>query len=295
MRWRRGTVSKTAAPSITCLLLLFAPLGCDEGTAGASDAGLGQDAAALDATVAGDTGTPPDDAGLDAAVSDLGFALDASAAVDSGILPDAGARPDAGASSEPAPGDLVIVEIQGNPQNTADTDAEYVELLNVSSRSLNLEGCRLTHRLWAGGMAPVDSVGNHLINSAVNVGPGERVLLGRSGGGYFGAGVVPDYVYSGFEFSNGGSDNNRIRVMHPGWDGTEPPAPGDIIDEVIAPAGTFDNPLRGRSWQLDPGRVAAPTAASNDDPQSWCSAAANNGLAYWQSNWGTPRAANVCN
>lgn len=292
MRWRWGTVIKRAPPSTLLLLLLLAPLGCDEGTAGVPDAGQAQDAAELDATL--DSGAATLDAGFDAGASDAGFALDASAGQDSGLA-DSGARPDAGASSEPAPGDLVIVEIQGNPQNTADTDAEYIELLNVSGRSLNLQGCRLTHRLWAGGMAPVDSVGNHLIDSAVNVGPGERVLLGRSNGGYFGAGVVPDYVYGGFELSNGGSDNNRLRLMHPGWDGTEPPAPGDIIDEVIAPAGTFDNPLRGRAWQLDPGRVAAPTAANNDDPASWCHAAANNGLAYWQSNWGTPRAVNVCN
>lgn len=243
-----------------------------------------------------DLGTPP---------TDLGTAFDSTvinpsdAAADAGVPADAGPDDqgvalDGGTGLEPGPGDLVFVEIQGNPQGTADTDAEYLELLNVSGRMLDLQGCRLTHRLWAGGTPPVDSVGNHRINSSVPVAPGARVLLARSAGGYFG-GATRDYVYSGFEFSNGGSDQNRIRLMAPSWDGVEPPDPSAIVDEVISPAATFDNPLRGRAWQLDPVQVPNPSASNNDLPTAWCHAAANAGLAYWQSNWGTPGQANACN
>ena len=87
---------------------------------------------------------------------------------------------------------------------------------------------------------------------------------------------------------------NRLRIMAPSWDGADATAAPFIVDEVIAPPGAFDNDLRGRAWQLDPDRVAAPTAAGNDDPADWCYAAAIDPLAYRTNNWGTPRDANRC-
>lgn len=223
------------------------------------------------------------------ALMDATTAPDATSGLDalSGVL-------DAASSQEPGPGDLVIVEVQGNPQNAGDDQAEFVELVNVSGRPLDLEGCRLLHRVWSGmGMAPVDSVGDHRVSRSVPVAPGARVLLARSNGGFFG-GATRDYVYSGFELGNGGSDNNRLRLMAPSWDGVEPPDPDHLVDEVIAPLGAFDNDLRGRAWQLDPARAPMPSAAANDDATSWCHAPNAAGLAYWQSNWGTPGAENDC-
>jgi hypothetical protein len=139
----------------------------------------------------------------------------------------------------------------------------------------------------------VSAGGNHLIDEPVVVAPGARALLARSSGGFFG-GATRDHVYGGFVFSNGGADMNRVRLMAPAWDGAEPPSAAFVVDEVIAPPGTFDNVLRGRAWQLDPDRVPAPTAGGNDDAADWCHAAATDALAYRASNWGTPRAANRC-
>jgi hypothetical protein len=82
--------------------------------------------------------------------------------------------------------------------------------------------------------------------------------------------------------------------MVPSWDGTEPPADADLIDEVVTSVAAFDNPLRGRALQLDPDAVPSPSAASNDDPADWCYASAVDTLAYRASNWGTPRETNRC-
>ncbi|MBK6690472.1 MAG: hypothetical protein IPG45_38750 [Deltaproteobacteria bacterium] len=283
---------------LPAFLLCLTPLACREGERTFRDSGVDFDLGfEADAEEPIDLGTPPADLGTpfdSTVINPTDGATDAGVPADGGLADQGVVGLDGGTGLEPGPGDLVFVEIQGNPQGTADTDAEYLELLNVSGRMLDLEGCRLTHRLWAGGTAPVDSVGNHRINSSVPVAPGARVLLARSAGGYFG-GATRGYVYGGFEFSNGGSDQNRIRLMTPGWDGVEPPDPSAVVDEVISPAATFDNPLRGRAWQLDPIQVPNPNASNNDLPTAWCHAADNAGLAYWQNNWGTPGQPNTCN
>lgn len=220
---------------------------------------------------------------LDAGFVDAGF-VDAGAA-------DAGAT-DAGLGGGPGPGDLVIVEIQGNPQGVADANAEYIELLNVSGRTLDLFGVQLAHRDYDGVTPPVASVGLHTIDESVSVAPGARILLTRSTGGYFGGALV-DYVYDGFDFSNGDDRANRLRLLTSAWDGSEPPDPAHLIDEVTAPIATFDNLVRGQSWQLDPSAVSSPDATSNDAAASWCRSNAA-GINYWGSNWGTPGAANAC-
>ena len=280
--------------SIVIALLAIAWLaGCDEG--GEADAGPTRDAASADGGAIRDGGSTSDG---DASVDDAG-ASDAGAESDAGVddagASDAGAESDAGTDAaalgpEPGPGDLVIVEIQGNPQVATDEQAEYIEVLNVSGRTLDLEGCRITQ--WT-GVGPVVGGGNHLIDASVVIAPGDRALLARSSGGFFG-GATRDYVYDGFVFSNGGADMNRLRIMAPSWDGADATAAPFIVDEVIAPPGTFYNDLRGRAWQLDPDRVPTPTAAGNDDPADWCHAAAIDALAYRASNWGTPRADNRC-
>ena len=186
----------------------------------------------------------------------------------------------------------MIVEIQGNPQGADDAEAEYIEVRNVSGRALDLSGVVLAHVETSGGM-PVVSTSTHTLTGSIPLADGGTLLLTRSSGGYFG-GASPTATYGGFVFANGGSESNRVRLYVPGWDGTEPPDASDLIDEVITPAGTFDNALRGRTWQLDPSEVAAPTAATNDDAADWCTTAESVPRAYWGSNWGTPGAPNDC-
>lgn len=194
----------------------------------------------------------------------------------------------------PRAGDLVIVEIQGNPVVAADDEAEYIELLNVSGRTLDLSGVVLAHVQFPGtGSAPVVSTDTHTISGTVTAGVGARILLTRSNGGYFG-GATSSYVYDGVLMANGATISNRLRLYVPGWTDTEPPLASEVIDEVITPAGTFQNDWRGRSWQLDPDLVPSPTASNNDDPDNWCSTAEEASLAYWNANWGTPGQPNAC-
>lgn len=299
MRCRVLAVRRLHAPSIAPLLLVALALcaGCRDGVTGtfedaetpAEDAAAGADDAAQ---IADDASSGPRDAGL-GELDALSAAEDARVGRDALAAPDRDAPTDAGgnASDEPRAGDLVIVEVQGNPQQVDDAVAEYIEVLNVSGRPLDLAGVRITHVQWpASGTAPVRSTGNHRVRDPVMVAPGARALLTRGGGGHFG-GATRDYVYAGFELSN--SDPNRLRLMVPGWDGSEPPNVDDVIDELMIPAETFDNDRRGRSWQLDPDEVAAPTATTNDDPADWCHTGSG-AAGYWMNNWGTPGAANDC-
>ena len=271
-------------------------VGCGDDDGGPVDASSGADAGTTDAGSPAEAGTS--DAGsADAAAPDDAATPDDAGAPDGGEMADGGALDggsDAGVvlGPTPGPGDLVIVEIQGNPQNTNDDQAEYIELLNVSGRELELQGVQLEHRAWSSGSEPAASGSIHVIGTSVPVAPGARVLLARSSGGFFG-GATHDYVYGGFVFGNG-AEINRLRVLVPSWDRSAPPAATDIVDEVRTPAGAFENALRGRALQLDPDAVPSPTAASNDDPADWCHAAATTALAYWMSNWGTPGAANRC-
>ncbi len=298
MRCPGLAVRRPDALATTSLLLALALCaGCRDGVAGTfADAEAPPEDAALtdDAATADDAGVSPPRDGGGTPTPDSGAGNDdAQTGRDAPAGPDR-AAPDAGGnnSEEPRAGDLVIVEIQGNPQQTDDTNAEYIEVLNVSGRPLDLADVRITHVQYPGsGTAPMRSTGNHRVNARVLVPPGGRALLTRSNGGYFG-GANRDYVYGGFELSN--SDANRLRLMVPRWDGVEPPNVDDVVDELIVPANTFDNPLRGRSWQLDPDAVSAPTADGNDDPADWCHTASGATHAYWMNNWGTPGAENDC-
>lgn len=228
-----------------------------------------------------------DSSGLDSGGVDAG-SVDASAT-------DAGrdARvPDGGPGGLlPQAGDLAIVEIQGNPVRATDEQGEYLELLNVSGRVLDLSGVTITHISFVGG-EPDASADRHTIVTTLFVEPGERVLLGSSDGGFFGEGD-PDYVYSDILISNAETETTRFRLMVPDWDRAEPPNLLDVVDEVIVESRVFGNAVRGQAWQYDPARGSA-TAASNDDAANWCTTDTASGLEYRAGNFGTPGAPNAC-
>lgn len=296
----------TRAVLCVCVLGLVACGGESGGDGGDTDAGGARDAGGeVGMDVASDAGASSSDGGIvpDAASSDGGDSevdggpeLDGGSELDAGTERDGGSQLDGGRTGPvPGPGDLVIVEIQGNPQIADDEEAEYIELLNVSGRELDLQGVTIAHlNVPPSAMDPdaSESFSTWRITPSVSVPVGGRVLLARSSGGFFG-GATRDHVYGNIELHNG-NFYNRIRLLVPGWDGSEPPAPEDLIDQVIIPPLAFDNPLRGRALQLDPDRVPSPTAASNDTMANFCYAAATDALAYRASNWGTPRAENRC-
>ncbi|MEM7607559.1 MAG: hypothetical protein AAF411_19570, partial [Myxococcota bacterium] len=192
--------------------------------------------------------------------------------------------------SRPGPGELAVVEIQGNPVRANDDEAEYIELLNVSERALDLNGVSLAWRSFTAGN-PDPSAQIHAIDESIVLAPGARALLGRSGGGFFGAGRDPDHIYEGVLFMNG--DLNRLRVLTPTWDGTEPPNASELIDEVLIEDPAFENNVRGRAYQFNEA-ATSPSASANDDAINWCTSSTAETLEYRGENFGTPGAPNEC-
>ncbi|MFK7986834.1 MAG: hypothetical protein AB8I08_12485 [Sandaracinaceae bacterium] len=277
--------------------------GPDAGTIDGGTIDAGTDAGADAGADGGGTDGGATDAGIDAGMSDAGTdggetdAGGTDAGTDGGGT-DAGT--DAGMADggpvtgmTPVAGDLVIVEVQGNPTNVSDNQAEYFEVLNVSGRTLDLDGVWLAFHTWVGGEPDV-SVSKTQISGTVLVSPGGRVLFGRSSGGFFGSGTTPDVTYSAFEFNNG--QPNRLRLLVPTWGGTEPPAAADLIDGVVFEAGAFDNDLRGQAFQFNPS-VGAATPANNDDNSNWCHTSMSLApylMSGTRDNHGTPGAPNDC-
>ncbi|MFK8004580.1 MAG: hypothetical protein AB8H86_33740 [Polyangiales bacterium] len=283
---------QSSRPLGLCILSLVLSLtACtDDGRrTGFVDASVGRDSVTLDARA-----DAPSMVDASADTIDLDAAMLADTSVDAGA-PDSGRDamvPDGGPGGLlPQAGDLVIVEIQGNPVRATDEQGEYLELLNVSGRVLDLSGVTLTHISFVGGEPDV-SADRHTIANTLFVEPGERVLLGSSDGGFFGAGD-PDYVYSDILISNAETETTRFRLMVPDWDRSEPPNLLDVVDEVIVESRLFGNAVRGQAWQFDPARGTA-TAASNDDPANWCTTDMAPGLEYRAGNFGTPGDPNAC-
>ena len=282
------------------LLLALSLVGCEDTRRPSADSSVGwvdsgptsdggADSSARDGGALVDSGSV--DSGADSGAEDSG--AEDSGAADSGAE-DAGTDsnvPDSGTGLAPQAGDLVIVEIQGNPVRATDEQAEYFEVLNVSGRVLDLRGVTITHISFVGG-EPVASADRHVVDQVLFVEPGERLLFGSSDGGFFGTGD-PDYVYSGILISNAETEMTRLRLMVPDWDGSEPPNLLDLVDEVIVESRVFGNAVRGQALQFDPAR-GTPTSASNDDAANWCTTPAEAAFEYRGSNFGTPGAPNVC-
>ena len=159
--------------------------------------------------------------------------------------------------SAPAAGELVITELQPDPDAVADETGEWFEVLNLSAGAVDLSGCELADQ----------GTDSHTIVGSVVVEPGAYAVLGRSES--TNGGVTLDYVY-GTDISLGNSgDELAIRCA------------GALIDEVVYlgswPFGA------GTATQLD-----ASAGAANDDVGQWCEATA----VYGDGDLGTPGSAN---
>ena len=160
-------------------------------------------------------------------------------------------------ASAPAAGELVITELQPDPDAVADETGEWFEVLNLSAGAVDLSGCELADQ----------GTDSHTIVGSVVVEPGAYAVLGRSES--TNGGVTLDYVY-GTDISLGNSgDELAIRCA------------GALIDEVVYlgswPFGA------GAATQLD-----ASAGAANDDVGQWCEATA----VYGDGDLGTPGSAN---
>jgi hypothetical protein len=161
-------------------------------------------------------------------------------------------------ASAPAAGDLVITELQPNPDAVADETGEWFEVLNTSASAVDLDGCELADQ----------GTDAHTIVGSLVIEAGAYAVLGRSES--TNGGVTLDYAY-GTDISLGNSgDELAIRCG------------GVLVDEVVYlgswPFGT------GSAAQLD-----ASAGAANDDVGQWCEATA----VYGDGDLGTPGAANA--
>ena len=153
----------------------------------------------------------------------------------------------------PQAGDLVIAELQPNPDVVSDDAGEWFELLSLAELPLDLDGCTLSDQ---------DS-DSHTIVGSVVVPAGGVVLFARAAAGN--GGVTPDYVY-GNDLSLANGDDELALTCD-----------GIVVDEVVYAGGWPFN--QGAAAQLDPG-----AGANNDDPSQWCTAT----TVYGDGDLGSP-------
>lgn len=128
-------------------------------------------------------------------------------------------------------GDLLISEIMFNPSALSDTDGEYIELLNTTDDTINLNQLVIVR----------ESTGSrHVIDGDIAVAPGNYALLARTGL----AAESVDYIYgSSISLPNSGE---ALQIENYGNDGTD----GSIICRVDYGISDFPSGQNGASIQL---------------------------------------------
>ena len=165
------------------------------------------------------------------------------------------------------PGDIIITEIMNNPAIADDAVGEWVEVMNTTGESIDLEGFTLSDN------------GNdtHVIASSVVVAPGGFAILAASADLGLDGVVTADYVFEGIAFGNG---SDAVMV----WKDDV------VIDEVAYDNGETFPDMSGVAMNLSPG---AYDAASNDDGANWCAATSILALAGEITDYGTPGSENT--
>lgn len=151
---------------------------------------------------------------------------------------------------------VVFNEIMSNPAELPDTQGEWIELLNVGSDPVELNGCSLQR----------DATQISLAASLV-VEPGGFVTLSNGAS----PGFTPDYVYTKLTLPN-----SAVFVLSLSCD-------GELLDSVTIDPKTFPGG-NGVAASLAPSRA---TPQDNDRAESWC-----NATTSYTSDKGTPGAPN---
>jgi len=164
-----------------------------------------------------------------------------------------------------AEGDLVITEVLVNPEMISDPNGEWIELLNMSDRTLYLDGLRL-----------VTPTGEHAVasDSLIALEAGGYGLLSSSGEISSNGGLSPDYAYDALiSLAN---ESGGLAVYA-----------GDVLlDEVLWDDGETFPDTSGASISLDPDFL---NTTDNDLGGLWCP-----GAEPWNvgTDLGTPGAVN---
>lgn len=156
-------------------------------------------------------------------------------------------------------GALIVTELIANPALVSDTNGEWFEIYNTTSRAIDL--LALVFR--------DDATNTFTVDVSLIVPAGGYAVLGRNADVSTNGGVAVDYVYpsSSFYIDNAGDEIVIERA-------------GVVIDRVA-----YTTPTEGASWSLDPRYF---DSVSNDSLANWCDALSSYGLG----DRGTPGGAN---
>ena len=143
---------------------------------------------------------------------------------------------------------VVITELMINPETVDDGDGEWIELTNLESEPVDLQGWILRDQ----------GAGGHVFEESFVLNPGETVVLGANGDEDSNGGVSVDYVYpyADFILANG-ADEVILEV-----DGLE-------VDGVRYATDQGWPVEAGKSLSLKPEATAS---SANDGAESWCAA-----------------------
>jgi Lamin Tail Domain len=95
-------------------------------------------------------------------------------------------------SSGPEPGDVVFAEVMQNPAASEDLDGEWFELLNHTTKNLDLQNCVIHD-----GQNDAHTIGELLI-----IGAEDRLVLGRNTNTTVNGDVPVDYEYNSVSLGN---------------------------------------------------------------------------------------------
>ena len=141
-----------------------------------------------------------------------------------------------------APGDIIINELMINPAAVAEADGEWLELLNVAGRDIDLVGWTLA-----------DHLGEVTVGSSLVVADGEALLVAVEEDPLLNGGLPAVDWAASFSLGNGGDELTRARG-------------GVVIDQLAYDPALW--PLApGASTYLDPDYA---DGGLNDDPWPWC-------------------------
>ncbi len=161
----------------------------------------------------------------------------------------------------PNDGDVVISEVQANPDAVNDGSGEWFEVYNNTGETIGLYG-------WV--ISDITNGESHTIDDALMILPGHFATLGNNGDMGSNGNVAVDYEYAGFNLD-------------------------DTVDEIVLSIGVvevdrveydFSGPwpstAAGQPIMLDMSQL---DYVANDDPANWCGSTTSLGAGF---DFGTP-------
>lgn len=165
------------------------------------------------------------------------------------------------------PDDILINEILYDPLYTSDRQGEFIELINPTQRSIQIQGWTLSNAV--GQFHRIDTAGRSLI-----IDPGQVILLAISSDTTLNGALNPDYTYQGITLANGSDtlslrvDDQLISQLHYGSDSLLPDVEGASLQRTPACAGADAG--EARSGDLAEDAASRDPTASTSDAECWC-------------------------